>query len=280
MVKAARTKEGGRFQVGFLGGGNMAEAIVRGLISAGEDAGTIAVAEPVAARRRLLARRFGVAVLEDNLELAKRSRTIVLAVKPQVVDAVLDGVSDAVGARQVLVSIAAGVTTKRMERRLGAGARVVRVMPNTPCLVGKGASVLCAGSLATRADIARARRLFAAVGDVHVVESERLLDPVTGLSGSGPAYVYLFAEALIRGGKSAGLDAELASKLAYQTIAGAAEMLIATGTPPADLRRAVSSPGGTTLAGLARLAEGGFERTVAEAVKTATRRSRELGRGK
>lgn len=268
-----------KFEAGFIGGGNMAEAIIRGMIAAGTDPAAIAVSEPNAARRRTLVRKFGVAGVEGNVDVASASSVVVLAVKPQIMAVVLEGLKGNVGKRTLVVSIAAGVKIKALEKGLGEGVRVIRAMPNTPCLVGRGATVLAAGTFAKRVDMTRARKIFASVGKAWVAEAEKTLDPVTGLSGSGPAYVYLFAESLIRGGRKAGLTEEMATELAYQTIAGAAEMMQTTGTSPADLRKAVSSPGGTTVAGLGRLAEGDFEKTVAEAVKTATRRSRELGRG-
>jgi pyrroline-5-carboxylate reductase len=267
-------------RIGFIGGGNMAEALVRGLSGAGHEPASIIVAEPVAARRTALSRRYRVKATAGNAEAVAGAGAVILAVKPQVIDDVLAGLANHVTAGQVVISIAAGVTLKRLETALGAAARVVRVMPNTPCLVGRGVSVLCGGARARPADLKLARGLFATVGKVHVTDDEKAMDAVTGLSGSGPAYVYLFAEALIRGGVKAGLDPELASELAYETIAGAAEMLIQTGQTPEALRKAVTSPGGTTLAGLQRLDEGKLTATVAAGVVAATRRSRELGRGK
>jgi pyrroline-5-carboxylate reductase len=275
---AVRRKAARASNIGFIGGGNMAEALVRGLLAAGRSAAPIVVAEPEAARRRLLARKYGVTVSSHNAEVCARSRLIVLAVKPQIMNEVLSEIASHVDDRKVVVSIAAGVTIARLEKGLGGNARVVRVMPNTPCLLGKGASVVCSGMHASRADLRAAKAIFETVGLVDEVDDERAIDAVTGLSGSGPAYVYRFAEALVDGAVRAGLDRELAARLAYQTIAGAAAMMIETGQSPADLRKAVSSPGGTTLAGLARLEEGGFARTVAGGVVAATKRSRELGR--
>jgi pyrroline-5-carboxylate reductase len=266
-----------RKTVGFIGGGNMAEAMVRGLVAGPLDAKAVLVAEPVAARRRQLQKSYGVGVTEDNRAAAAHD-LVVLAVKPQVMGAVLEGLAGIAGPKTIFVSIAAGVKLASIEKALGARARVVRVMPNTPCLVGRGASVLCGGASATRADVKLARELFENVGRAWTVDSEKLLDAVTGLSGSGPAYVYRFAEALIAGGKRNGLDPELAEELAFQTIAGAAEMMLTTGRSPEDLRAAVSSPGGTTLAGLARLDELNFAGTVREGVTAATKRARELGK--
>jgi pyrroline-5-carboxylate reductase len=276
---ASRSRpKGPSWEIGFLGGGNMAEAMIRGLVASGVDPATIAVAEPLAPRRRYLRSTYKVGTFAEGTEVAAGSRTLVLAVKPQILPEVLASIAPVLGKRTLVLSIAAGVRLARIEKALGADARVVRCMPNTPCLVGRGAAVLCGGRNASKADVMRARRILAPVSAVFVTEREGELDPVTGLSGSGPAYVYRFAEALIRGGRKAGLNDELARRLAYQTLAGAAEMLIATGESPENLRKAVSSPGGTTVAGLAALDEGGFLDLVSGAVAAATRRSNELAR--
>ncbi|RMD82273.1 MAG: pyrroline-5-carboxylate reductase [Candidatus Dadabacteria bacterium] len=275
--REASVKETGR--IAFVGGGNMAEALVRGLVTSGMKAEHISVSDPAATRRRIMARRYGVRCYRDNLKAIEGAAVVVLAVKPQTMGAVLPEIGPALESPVVVVSIAAGVRLKQLESALPEVARVVRVMPNTPCLIGRGASVICPGSRARRTDVRRVERLLATVGKTFVVSDERLMDPVTGLSGSGPAYVYLFAEALIRGAKRAGLPESLARELCYWTLAGASAMLIETGRDPADLRRAVSSPGGTTVAGLAVLAARDFTSAVAEAVVAATKRSRELARG-
>ena len=266
-------------RIGFIGGGNMAQALVKGLLVAGYDRRELSVGEPAATTRSKLKRRFGVKVSASNDEILRTSDTVVLAVKPQVMAAVLDGLRVCVLSRQLFVSIAAGVRLATLERGLGPVSKVIRVMPNTPCLVGKGASVLCGGTRARRADVNRAKRLFETVGIATVVDEEKLLDAVTGLSGSGPAYVYLFAEALIKAGRACGLDAELAAALAFQTIAGSAAMMLESGASPEALRKAVSSPGGTTVAGLAQLEAAGFSKAVASGVRAATKRSRELAKG-
>ncbi|RMF23316.1 MAG: pyrroline-5-carboxylate reductase [Deltaproteobacteria bacterium] len=258
----------------------MAEALVRGLVASGREAGSITVTDPLPLRRRTMSRRYRVATTADNVKAVASASVVVLAIKPQTMDAVLAELGPALDRPALVVSIAAGVKIARLERAFSDRIRVVRVMPNTPCLVGRGASVLCPGSRARPADVRRVKALLATVGKAFVVDDEKKMDAVTGLSGSGPAYVYLFAEALIGAGVRAGLPEDLARDLTYETIAGAAAMMIETGREPADLRKAVSSPGGTTLAGLARLDEGGFVRAVADAVAAATRRSRELGRGR
>lgn len=266
------------YGVGFVGGGNMANALIRGFISAGlYRPGEIIASDVDARRRSQLARATGAVVTADNNALVRDARVIVLAVKPQIMDAVLADIRSTATAAKTFISIAAGVSTKRIEAGLGTGMRVVRVMPNTPALLGKAMSVVVRGSAARPSDEKLALRLLSAVGRARAVRDEGLLDAVTGLSGSGPAYVYRFAEALIEGGVAAGLTPEMASELALQTIAGAAAMLLDSGDSPARLREAVTSPGGTTQAGLEEMARLGFAHTVAAGVCRATERSRELG---
>lgn len=271
-----RSKPG--FDIGFIGGGNMAEAIIRGLVGAGYASSSIVVAEPLAARRRYLRNAYRIATVKEGVDVAVGASVVVLAVKPQILPAILETIGPVLGRRSLVLSIAAGVRLSRMEKALGGEPRVVRCMPNTPCLVGSGAAVLCPGKYAKRTDIARARRILSPVAAVFVTEKESTLDPVTGLSGSGPAYVYRFAEALIRGGRKAGLNEELARRLTFQTLLGAAQMLVTTGESPEALRKAVSSPGGTTVAGLAALDDAGFVEGVVDAVAMATKRSKELAR--
>jgi pyrroline-5-carboxylate reductase len=283
MSKQARASQSlkapGQRQIGFIGGGNMAGALIRGLIGAGlYRADQIWASDVDPQKRAALRRRFGVGVTADNAAIVRASKLIVLAVKPQIIDAVMAGLHDAAGPTKIFLSIAAGVTTARLESGLGASARVLRVMPNTPALVGKGISVLVRGRHATLADERLGLHVLRAVGQAVAVRDERLLDGVTGLSGSGPAYVYLFAESLIAGGITAGLPAGLATQLALQTLTGGAAMLQETGETPQALRAMVTSPGGTTLAGLKELDARGFQDAVAAAVVTATRRSEELGR--
>lgn len=278
MAKSTTTKATG-VETGFIGGGNMAEALVRGLLASGRDAGSMMVSEPDPAKRRALTRRYGVDTVADNTEVMASARTVVLAVKPQIFGDVMAVLKPLATKKHLFVSIAAGVTLARLQKGLGASARVVRVMPNTPCLVGKGASVLCAGKHATAADVKLVRSMFGAVGDAHVVVDEKRMHMVTALSGSGPAYVYRFAEALVEGAVRGGLELPLARALTFQTLAGAAQMMIETGQDPADLRKAVSSPGGTTLAGLGVLDEHGFVDTVKAALAAAASRSVELGKG-
>jgi pyrroline-5-carboxylate reductase len=265
--------------VGFVGGGNMATALIKGLLAAGLYRPEQLVASDIdAPKLAALRRRFKIATTTDNTALVRDATALVIAVKPQIIDTVLAQMRPAVTVRKLFVSIAAGVTTARLEAGLGGTARVLRVMPNTPALLGKGMSVLVRGRHATVADERLGLRLLRAVGAAAAVQDERWLDAVTGLSGSGPAYVYLFAEGLIAGGVAAGLPAAMATQLALQTITGAAAMLQETGETPAALRAMVTSPGGTTLAGLSELERRGFKAAVEAAVIAATRRSAELGR--
>lgn len=267
-----------RYEVCFVGGGNMATALIRGLIEAKICPPARICASDIDARKRAtLKRRFGIAATANNLDMVGRAQVVFLAVKPQIVDAVLVELQTAVTPKQLFVSIVAGVSSRRLEQGLGTRARVVRVMSNTPALLGKAMSVLVRGRYATAADEKRALRLLRAVGEALAVRDERLLDPVTGLSGSGPAYVYRFAEALIAGGVKAGLTPALARRLALQTIAGSAAMMIETGEEPERLRAAVTSPNGTTQAGLEELARHGFAEAVVAGVVRATERSKELG---
>ena len=267
-----------RKQLGFLGAGNMARALIKGVLDAGlYRAADLWVTDALAEQRRLTRRRFAVGAATDNRELVRKSEIVLLAVKPQVLPEVLQEVRSAVSSRQLFVSIAAGVTLSRLEGALGPEARVVRVMPNTPALLGKGMSVMTAGSNATARDVRRTMKIFRAVGEAIAVDDEGLLDPVTGLSGSGPAYVYRFAEALIAAGVRQGLADDVANKLVFRTLEGAAAMLLETGLSPKELREMVSSPGGTTLAGLGELDRAGFGKAVDGAVAAATARSRELG---
>lgn len=274
-----RTKPA-RPAVGFVGGGNMATALIKGFLAAGlYRPEQICVSDVDAPKLAALRRRFKVATTQDNAAVVDDAKVIIIAVKPQIIDAVLSSMRPSVTPQTLFVSIAAGVTTRRLEAGLGGNARVLRVMPNTPALLGRGMSVLVRGRHATPADERLGLRLLRAVGEAVAAQDERLLDAVTGLSGSGPAYVYRFAEGLIAGGVAAGLTAALARQLALQTLVGAAAMLQETGETPEALRAAVTSPGGTTLAGLGELERRGFKDAVAAAVVTATRRSEELGRG-
>ncbi len=266
-------------EIGLIGAGQMATALARGFVEAGViKAGSIRASDPVAAAREAFARDVpGVNVGDDNVSIVKRADVVLLAVKPQQMTDVLAGICDAVPPDALVVSIAAGITLERLAAGLAQGQRIVRVMPNTPCLIGRGASCFSLGSHATKTDAENVATLFSAVGAAFEVP-ESLLDAVTGLSGSGPAFVYSMIEAMSEGGVNGGLPPKLAAELAARTAAGAAEMVLNTGETPAVLRDRVTSPGGTTQAGLTVLKEQHFHDAVVDAVTAATRRSAELGR--
>jgi pyrroline-5-carboxylate reductase len=267
-------------KIAFLGTGNMAEALVKGLLRAGASTPSeIVCAEPRAERRREIESLYGVKAVASNREAVAAAHVVVLSVKPQILEQVLDEIAPAMDAGKLVLSIAAGVPIAKMAARLPAGTRIVRSMPNTPALVGAGAAALSGGPHATPDDLAVARSLLEAVGTAVVV-AEPLLDAVTGLSGSGPAFVYLFVEALADGGVKAGLPRAEALQLAAQTVMGAARLVLESGEHPGRLKDQVTSPGGTTIAGVHALEKAGFRGAVIDAVEAASRRARELGEKK
>jgi pyrroline-5-carboxylate reductase len=242
-------------------------------------AARVRAAEPVAARREQVARALGIDVGDDNAALVGASDVVVLAVKPGVAAPVLDALRKELGdacAEPLWISIAAGLSLTRLGRELPAGARVVRAMPNTPALVRAGATAFAANAAVTTTDRTVAQALFESVGFAWEAPDETLLDAVTGLSGSGPAYVFVFLDALADAGVRSGLPRDIAHRLACQTVFGAAKLAIESGLHPGELKDRVTSPGGTTIAGLARLEAGGLRAAVHDAVEAATRRSREL----
>ncbi len=265
--------------IGFLGAGKMATALARGFIRAQlVEAKRLWASDPVAAAREAFARETGGRAMTTNREVMASAQVIFLAVKPDQAAAVMGEVQSVFTAEHLLISIAAGVPLARLEAALPAGARVIRVMPNTPALIGASASAFALGQAATAADGELAQKLLAAVGLALVVK-EAWLDAVTGLSGSGPAYVYQFIEALSDGGVAAELPRDLATKLAAQTVLGSARMVLETGKHPGDLKDQVTSPGGTTIEGLHELEKGKLRGTVMSAVRAATEKSRKLGQG-
>lgn len=266
-------------KIGFLGAGNMAGALLKGLLSAKlYNPQDILVSDALPQQLRKVKKTYKVDSVKSNRELVRESQTIVLAVKPQIFPSVLEEIQPEATKHKLFISLAAGVPLRRLETGLGEAARVIRVMPNTPALLGKGMTVIVRGSKAKPQDEKLALTLFRGVGEALAVKDEALMDAVTGLSGSGPAYVYLFAEALIMGGINEGLSFTVATQLTIQTLEGAVAMLKETGKEPKELRDMVTSPGGTTLAGLSRLEEGKFTAMVSAAVSAATQRSRELGK--
>jgi pyrroline-5-carboxylate reductase len=266
-----------RIRVGFLGAGRMATALAKGLVAARFTAAdAILASDPLPASREAFSRTAGCRATESNLEVVRFSDVLVLAVKPGHAAEVLAEIRAEVQPKHLFISIAAGVPMKMMIASLGSQARLARVMPNTPCLVGAGASAYALGGAATAADGQLVARLLSTVG-IAVELDESLLDAVTGLSGSGPAYVYQVIEALSDGGVLMGLPRDVATRLASQTVLGAAQMVMHTGEAPAVLKDAVASPGGTTIAGLHALETGGLRAALMNAVRAATLRSRELG---
>lgn len=270
-------------RIAFIGTGQMAMALAAGFVRQLLKPEQISGYDPVEASRTAFAGKTGEAVrLYDTPANAIAGATVViLAVKPQVMDEAVRSVAEALRssgeAGPIVVSIAAGVPLDRLEKGLPQRTRVIRVMPNTPCLIGRGASGLAAGSAATSDDAALICELLATVGVVETVP-EPLLDAVTGLSGSGPAYVFQMIEALSDGGVKMGLPRVIATRLAAQTLAGAAEMLLSTGQHPGALKDSVTSPGGTTIAGLHAMEQGGVRAALIDAVEASTLRSRELGK--
>lgn len=261
--------------VGTIGAGNMAEAILSGLLRAGLRPDRLLAADPDAARRAHVAGQLGVRTTTDNAEVARACELVVLAIKPQHLESAAATLPR--DAHPLYLSIVAGAPLARLAELLGPDARIARSMPNTPALISAGISALAGAPGLTSDDLDRAERVLAAVGRVVRVR-EPLLDAVTGLSGSGPAYVYLFIEALTEGGIREGLPADVSRELSVETVLGAARLVRESREDPAVLRARVTSAGGTTVAGLAALEDAGFERAIMGAIRAATARSKELGR--
>jgi pyrroline-5-carboxylate reductase len=262
---------------GFIGSGKMASALVRGVTQSGTiSKELIIVTDVVPAAAQKLATEAGVTALETNAEVAAAAETLIVCVKPQDALGALQGI-DAKG--KLLISIVAGLPIAALQEAASAGARIIRVMPNTPALVNQGATAYALGPGATNNDAAIAETIFGAVGKIVRVK-EALIDVVTGLSGSGPAYIYLVIEALADGAVLMGLPRDLALQLAAQTVLGAASMVLQTGEHPSVLRDQVTSPGGTTMAALEALEAGGARAAFIAAVRAATERARELGAAK
>ncbi len=266
-----------QLKIGFLGAGKMATALAKGFINARlVQANQLFAADPFADARKHFAAATGAKTFAANLEVATATKVLILATKPDQAAAALAEISGAFTKNHLLISIAAGVTISKLENALPAGARVIRVMPNTPALVGAGASGFALGKNASAADGELAQKLLSAVG-VALQVKESLLDAVTGLSGSGPAYVYQFIEALSDGGVASGLPRDIATKLAAQTVLGGAKMVLETGQHPGALKDQVTSPGGTTIEGIHELEKGKLRATVINAVRAATEKSKKLG---
>jgi pyrroline-5-carboxylate reductase len=268
------------FQLGFIGAGNMAEAIARGVTSSGLFKPTEILAADISAERRsLFADRLKIRAVEDAAAVASQCPTILLAVKPQHIAAVLPAIGEVAKTDVLVITIAAGISTRYIASAMGQRSpwRVVRAMPNTPMLVGKGMVAICPGERATAADLTKARRIFESAASV-VELKEEMMDAVTAVSGSGPAYVFFLIEQMIRAGVELGLTPEQAHKLATQTALGAAQMLTTSADAPAELRRKVTSPGGTTYAAISHMESQQLPQIVVDAVKAAAKRSHELGK--
>ena len=266
-------------RIAFIGAGNMGEALIKGLLAAGRVRPEQLIATDVRTDRlETIRKTYQVETLTNNAEAATKAQILILAVKPQVMDGVLIGLRGAVAEDHLFLSIAAGIRTGFVEGRFPHPTRVIRIMPNTPALLLAGASAIAPGRHATPQDLKIARQIFETVGQVVQVE-EKLMDAVTGLSGSGPAYVFVVIEALVDAGVRMGLPRETATLLVAQTVLGAARMVLETGKHPADLKDMVTSPGGTTVAGLHVLEQAGIRGTLMAAVEAATRRAQELGSG-
>ena len=263
-------------KISFIGGGNMAEAMLRGflkkkIISPKQ----ILVSEPRKERTQFLSQKYRIRITSDNKVAAHSGAIVILAVKPQIMKEVAQEISGVVTTEQLIISIAAGISTSFIASQIGKDKRIVRAMPNTPSQIGEGAIALCGGGKSTQEDIRFARELFAAIGTTVIIP-ETHMDAVTGLSGSGPAYIFLIIEALTDGGVKMGLPRDVAQSLVLQTIIGSGKMILETGDHPSTLKDLVASPGGTTIAGLHVLEEKGIRGALINAVAAASERSREL----
>ena len=262
--------------IGFVGTGNMGEALIRGLLKAGvAEPGQIVGSDPRRDRAAELGERYAIRTTHDNVEVARQADILILAIKPQLMERVLEEIGPEIHAHALVISIAAGVPLSAIEARLPQ-ARVIRTMPNTPALVGAAATAIAVGGHATDDDLKAAQSIFDSVG-MTVTLDEAQMDAVTGLSGSGPAYVFLVIEALSDAGVKVGLSRHHAQALAAQTLLGSAKLLIETDEHPGRLKDMVTSPGGTAIAGLHTIEAGGLRTTLMDAVEAATKRSQELG---
>ncbi len=271
--------------LGIIGGGNMAESLIGGLLASGEKASSILVSEPESTRREHLSTKYGINCLSENTALAAQSDLLLFAVKPQILQQIAEPLKQTVQAKQpLIISIAAGVRSSDLDYWLGGGLAIVRVMPNTPSLVGAGASGLYANHRVSDQQRDQAESILRAVGITVWLDNEPQIDIVTALSGSGPAYILRIIEAMEEAATKAGLERETSRLLAIETVLGAARLAMESDDSPADLRRKVTSPGGTTEMGLQQLEKGNIAQLFADAINAAIDRSREmadeLGAGK
>ena len=269
-------------KIGFIGGGNMAEAIIKGMLSSSlVKVSNVFVSEPNKNRQTCLSYEYKIKIVKDNFDLVKKSDVLIIAVKPQIIREVLKGIADQVDARKLVISVAAGVPISQIEEALRVGKKkkfsIVRTMPNTPSIVQEGATAITAGKGVSKTDLKISHEIFQAVGQTVEVPEEQI-DAVTGLSGSGPAYIFMIIEALSDAGVKMGLSRDVATELTVQTVLGSALLVRETGTSPGELKNRVTSPGGTTIAGLHALEKGSLRATLMNAVEKATLRSKELAK--
>jgi pyrroline-5-carboxylate reductase len=265
-------------RIGFIGGGKMAEALAKGIINARLSSVDKIIASDVDKKRcQILEKDTGIKTTQENKKITSESDIIILAVKPNIIGSILKELRNDITPKHLVVSIAAGIPLDFIESALNKGCRVVRVMPNTPCLVGETAAGYALGKAATQDDGELVGEILNAVGKSYLLE-EKHLDAVTGLSGSGPAFVYTVIEALSDGGVKMGLPRDISTKLAAQTVFGSAKMVLESGMHTGELRDFVTSPGGTTIAGLHALEKGSIRNALIDAVETATKKSKRLGR--
>ncbi len=265
-------------KIGFIGGGKMGEALINGILRAGlSSSDKIMVSDVDKKRLQILEKEAGIKTTQDNKKITSDSDIIILAVKPNMMGSVLDELNSEITSKHLIISIAAGIPLSFIESSLNKGCRAIRVMPNTPCLVGETAAGYALGKKATRNDGKLVGQLIDAVGKSFLLD-EKYLDAVTGLSGSGPAFIYVVIEALADGGIKMGLPRDVAITLAAQTAFGAAKMVLESGTHIGQLRDSVTSPGGTTIEGLHALEKGGIRNALIDAVEAATKKSKSLGK--
>lgn len=264
--------------VGFIGAGNMGEVMIRGLIQSGKVKKSDIIASDVSHDRLThISKTYGVKTTSSNVELVEKAAIVVIAVKPQNVSDLLDELSNSSHEGHLFISVAAGITAEKLAAKMHHQSGIIRVMPNAPASVLAGIAAICPGRNVSPSDLERAVSIFECVGRAVVIKNEALMDIVTGLSGSGPAFVFLMIESLSDAGVQLGISRKESSLLAAQTVYGAAKMLLETGRHPSELKDIVATPGGTTFAGLKMLEKGNFRSTIMDAVEAATARSRELG---
>lgn len=264
--------------IGFIGAGNMGEVLIRGLLQSGKVKKTDIIASDINEERlAALVKSYGIRTTTSNADLVGKASIVILAVKPQNIDQLLDELTTSSHENHLFISIAAGVPTERLAEKMHHKSGIIRVMPNAPASVLAGVAAIYPGRNVSPADLERAISIFECVGKTVTIHNEALMDVVTGLSGSGPAYVFLLIESLSDAGVQLGISRKESSLLAAQTVYGAAKMLLETGKHPSELKDIVATPGGTTFAGLKSLEKGNFRSTVMDAVEAATVRSRELG---